>query len=232
MYLLIEYYKSQNQRRDSEFLLCIKHNINNPILKKIYVFISDDSVLDIDDEKLEVIKNSSRPTFLDLFRFCNENLTNEICVVANTDIIFDESLKYIIDFELESIFLALTRWDLVPDGDNWMIRFYDFPWRHPNDTITTGYFSQDAWIFKPKMVLDDRLNFLMGKPGCDNRVSQIVHENGYDVRNPSKQIIIKHLHQSNHRTYTDMDIVPGPYLLIKPSDNIIIKPEIKTIPHF
>ncbi len=110
-----------------------------------------------------------------------------------------------------------------------MIEYYDHIWR---DNITTGQMSQDTWIFKSPVQLDKRSKFLMGKPGCDNRISQIYHELGYDVRNPSKSVIIKHLHQTNYRTYNHMDLVPGPYLLITPTDEINSKSEIKTIPHF
>jgi|LakMenEpi03Aug12_release.lakeMendotaPanAssembly.Ray.scaffolds.fasta_scaffold264668_2 hypothetical protein len=232
MNLLIEYYKSQNDQRDSEYLFCIKQNLVNNLIKKIFVFISDDSPFELQDNKIEIIKKENRPTFGDLFDFCNERLPNELCIIANTDIFFDESLNQVIDFNFENIFIALTRWDMIYYQDRWNLRFYDFPWRNPNDEITTGHFSQDAWIFRTPFKNDPRLNFLMGKPGCDNRISQIVHENGYEVRNPSKTIMIKHLHQSNFRTYTNNDTVTGPYLLIKPTDDLNKISEIKTIPHF
>jgi hypothetical protein len=92
--------------------------------------------------------------------------------------------------------------------------------------------SQDSWIFKTPIKVDERLNFLMGKPGCDNRIVQVLHENGYNVKNPSMQIISKHLHISNHRTYNPTDMVLGPYLLVNPTDNINSESQKQTIPHF
>ena len=82
------------------------------------------------------------------------------------------------------------------------------------------------------IVVNDKSDFLMGKPGCDNRIVQVYHELGYNVKNPSKQIIIKHLHLTNHRTYTNNDMVMGPYLLVSPTNDISIDSQKKTIPHF
>jgi hypothetical protein len=232
MKLLTEYFKSSNPQRDKEYSTCIQENLKNTHIDEIIIFISDDSTLELKSPKIKIVNLQIRPTFKYLFEYCNDNFQNQKCIIANTDIFFDESLSHFSDFVLENKFISLTRWDLLNQENKWYLRFYDFPWRKPDDEITTAQFSQDAWIFQTPFKNDDRLDFLMGRPGCDNRISQIVHENGYDVRNPSKQIIIKHLHLSNHRTYTNQDIVPGPYLLIKPTTDINIISEKFTIPHF
>ena len=122
-----------------------------------------------------------------------------------------------------------------------MVRYYDNFWRKNykvdgtidiNESITTSELSQDSWIFKSPIVIDERSNFLMGKPGCDNRIVQILHENGYGVRNPSKKIKSMHYHQTNYRTYSNIETIPGPYLLIKSTDNLNDVSLVKTIPHF
>ena len=92
--------------------------------------------------------------------------------------------------------------------------------------------SQDCWIFKSPIKIDNRCDFLMGKPGCDNRVAQIYLENGFKVKNPSLQIKSYHLHLTGYRTYNNSDIIPGPYLLLQPNDNINVDTLNKTIPHF
>jgi len=241
MNLLIEYFKSSNNQRDQEYLFCINQNINNDSIKKIFVFISDNSEFILKSDKIEIVKLDNRPTFLDLFKFCNEKLNHEICIIANTDIFFDDTIKSLLNFNFENIFLSLTRWDVFYINNQWSMKFYDNPWwdcylqdgtKSVEESITTGQLSQDAWIFKSQVKLDERSNFLMGKPGCDNRISQIMNENEYDVRNPSKQIIIKHLHQTNYRTYTNNDLILGPYLLIRPNDDLNECSKTKVIPHF
>jgi hypothetical protein len=229
MKLIIEYFKSKNKNRDIEYISCIKENIKNNFIDKIYVFISDDSILYIESEKIEIIKIDNRPTFHFLFEWCNINLPDEICIVANTDIFFDSTIEYLNNNDLTNTFIALTRWDLIIKDNQWFVDFYNKPW---NDGITTGMLSQDSWIFKTPIKLDERSKFLMGKPGCDNRIVQIYHENDYNVKNPSMQIVSKHLHVSNYRTYNNRDMVFGPYLLVEPTNNINIDSQKKTIPHF
>jgi hypothetical protein len=228
MNLLIEYFKSQNQQRDNEFKTCINENIKNLHIKKIYVFISDESILDIQSDKIEIVKIDKRPSYLFLFDFCNQNLKDEICIISNTDIFFDDTLKYL-QTDLTNQFISLTRWDIVPYQGSWGMQFYDHSWR---GIYTTGQLSQDCWAFKSPILLDNRCDFIMGKPGCDNRIVQILHENGYNVKNPSKQIITKHLHVSNHRTYNPTDLIYGPYLLVTPTDDISKDSQKQTIQSF
>ena len=228
MKLLIEYFKSSNNQRDIEFKTCISENIKCTKIDKIYVFISDDSILDIIDNKIEIVKIDKRPSFKFLFEYCNGNLKDEICIISNTDVFFDDTLDNA-NTDLTNTFIALTRWDLSVNNGQWSMGFYDNIWR---GDITTGQLSQDSWIFKSPIVVNDKSDFLMGKPGCDNRIVQVYHELGYNVKNPSKQIIIKHLHLTNHRTYTNNDMVMGPYLLVSPTNDISIDSQKKTIPHF
>jgi len=241
MILLVEYFKSPNPQRDSEYLFCINQNIMNTQIKEICVFISDESELIIKHPKIKVIKRDTRPTFYDLLVFSNENYPNQVCSISNTDIFFDQSISVIKDFDFSDKFLALTRWDIFNQNGDWFIRYYDNPWFEcylsdgtidESESINTSDLSQDSWIYQTPVRVDERTKFLMGKPGCDNRIAQLFHELGYDVRNPSKLIKILHYHQTNFRTYTNAEVIPGPYLLIKATEDIYIKPKIKTIPNF
>ena len=88
MNLLIEYFKSPDYQRHSEYLTCIHENLENEHIEKIYVFISDDSKLNFNSDKIEIIKGEKRPTYNDLFEFCNTNLKDQICIISNADIEF------------------------------------------------------------------------------------------------------------------------------------------------
>lgn len=227
MILLIEYFTPNDKNRDIEYITAISENLKVNEIEKIIVFISDDSKLELASNKINIVKLENRPTFKTLFQYCNDNYPNKLCCIANTDIIFDNTIS-IID-NIDNTFLALTRWDIVRDNNKFIANFYNAPWR---GVLTTGQLSQDSWIFKTPIQIDERSNFLMGKPGCDNRIIQIYHELGYNIKNPSLQIITKHLHLSNYRTYNNRDIIPGPYLLVTPSNDINIDCDKKTIPHF
>jgi hypothetical protein len=229
MVLLIEYFKSKNNQRDLEYKACINENLKCDFIDKVYVFISDNSNLDISDSKIEIVNIETRPTFKFLFTYCNEHLSGQKCIISNSDIIFDKTLEVLTNISLDKTFLALTRWDLFVNNNQWSIGFYDNIWR---GDITTGQLSQDSWIFESPIMVDENSDFLMGKPGCDNRIVQVYHELGYNVKNPGKQIITKHLHLTNYRTYNHTDMVKGPYLLVTPTDDINIDSQKKTIPHF
>ena len=220
MILLIEYFISKNENRNKEYNLCIEENLKNSIITNIIMFISDEIDYNNVNDKIKIERIDKRPTFLDLFNYCNNNYPNEICIVSNTDIIFNNTLLNINEININNTLLALTRWDLYIENNMWKVKFFD------------NCASQDCWIFKSPIKIDDRIDFLLGKPGCDNRVAQIYLENGYLVKNPSLQITTNHMHISNYRTYTYDDVIPGPYLLLQPNDNINGDTLNKTIEHF
>jgi len=214
MNLLIEYFKSSDYQRHSEYLTCIHENLENQYIKKIYVFISDDSKLNFESEKIEIIKRKERPTYKDLFEFCNKNLKNEICIVSNADIILDETLFHVQSANLDNVFVALTRWEVFCENREWCIA----PFNNSS--------SQDVCMFKSPIATNDEMEFTLGKPGCDNKIAKIMADINYEVRNPANQIVASHFHISGHRTYDwKDDRVPGPYLCLVPNDNINQKTE-------
>lgn len=56
MNLLIEYFRSDDYQRHSEYITCIHENLENEHIEKIYVFISDDSKLNFKSDKIEIIQ--------------------------------------------------------------------------------------------------------------------------------------------------------------------------------
>lgn len=212
MNLLIEYFKTSDYQRHSEYLTCIHENLENEYIDKIYIFISDDSKLNFESKKIEVIKSDSRPTYKSLFEFCNQKLKGQICIIANADIILDESISALQDTNLENIFVALTRWEVFTENNEWCIA----PFNNSS--------SQDVWAFKSPIEVTDEMNFHLGKPGCDNKIAKLMAEK-YEIRNPGLQIVSCHFHMSGYRTYSNNDRIPGPYLCLVPNNNINQKTE-------
>lgn len=211
MNLLIEYFKSPDYQRHSEYLTCIHENLENEFIDKIYIFISDDSNLNFTSKKIKVVKRKVRPTYKDLFEFCNTNLKDEICIISNGDIIFDDSLSILNETNLDNIFVALTRWEVFCENNEWCIA----PFNNSS--------SQDSWIFKSPIKTTDEMEFNLGKPGCDNKIAKLMADLEYEVRNPGLQIITSHYHISGHRTYDNSQRIPGPYLCIEPNSDITQK---------
>lgn len=213
MNLIIEYFNSPNHMRNGEFLYCLHQNLGNEYIKNVYLFVEDEAELNFYSPKIITVVRESRPTYKEIFEFCNENLKNEICIVANADIIFDDTLRYFESLDMTKTFYAISRWEIsTNDGKNWEIEPFDNP------------ASQDSWIFKTPVLVSDEMNYLMGKPGCDNKITYHMRELGYTCRNPGKKVITIHFHPTRWRTYTHQDRVPGPYLLVSPVDNFTGEP--------
>jgi hypothetical protein len=195
--------------RNGEYLYCLHQNLGNDLIDNVYLFMEEDAELNFESPKIKKVIRNKRPTYQEIFEFCNENLKDQICVVANADIIFDDTLRYFKSIKMEKNFYALSRWEIsTGDGKNWEIEPYD------------NAASQDSWIFKTPIPTSDAMNYTMGVPGCDNKITYNMRELGYTCRNPGKKVVSIHFHPTSWRTYSPQDDrVPGPYLLVAPVDN-------------
>jgi hypothetical protein len=209
MNLIIEYFNSRNHMRNGEYLYCLHQNLANDLIDNVYLFMEDDAELNFDSPKIHRIVRKNRPSYQNIFEYCNEHMKNEICIVANADIIFDDTLRFFKSLDMTMQFYALSRWEIsTNDGKNWEIEPYE------------NAASQDVWIFKTPVLSSDSMNYTMGKPGCDNKITYHMRELGYTCRNPGKKVVTIHFHPTNFRTYDwNNDRIPGPYLLVAPVDN-------------
>ncbi|NOV29366.1 hypothetical protein [Methylomonas sp. ZR1] len=220
MNLIIEYFNPNNDERHQEYLDCLQKNIANDLIKNVHIFISDGSELDMACEKIVINRPVQRPTYYELFNYCNENLKEKTCIVANGDIIFTKDICFFNTISLDKVFIALTRWELVLHQQQWI------PAPFKKGT------SQDAWIFKAPILTCEEMNFNLGKPGCDNKIVKLVYDLGYEIRNPGNGLVTIHNHRSQFRTYTEKERVPGPYLLVFPNQDITKKARLLEIPGF
>jgi len=212
MNLLIDYFTSPNIQRRSEYIAAIHENIGNPLIRKVFIFTDEEQSLNFMHEDIEIV-NRPRPTFEELFRFCNERLKGEICIIANTDIIFDETLEVITKTDMTDLFVALTRHDLVWDNGEWKRSLY------------LSAVSQDAWIFKAPIRVPHEAKFHIGDHGSDNRLARLMSDEGYSVRNPAEEIIATHLHLSGYRVIETKPFLSGPYMAMFPNDDITKPPK-------
>ena len=92
------YYKSGRADRQRELDLCLAQNVGNPYLARIHLLLED---IEADPrpelpaswaEKLTIVVVGRRPTFADAFRYAGQYLAGQICILANADIFFDQTL--------------------------------------------------------------------------------------------------------------------------------------------
>lgn len=195
--LYTSFYQDKSPIRQKELLYCLKQNINNPLIDNIYLIVENEVKLPLSD-KLIVI-NQPRPTYRNFFDLVNSTVTspNDISIISNTDIYFDESLSKIDLHDRQC--LALSRWDKRKDG----LRLHN------------ERYSQDTWIFKGKIRNVRFCDFYLGIPGCDNRIAYELNRAGYRLFNPATKIKTIHYHQSDLHNYnSETPKVPKPYLYV------------------
>lgn len=185
--LLVTYWNTSDLERRAEFERCFKENVANKCIGKIYVLYEkfDGNAPDfLVDPKIEVIAWPQQPTYKDFFDFANEHFKDQVVIVANTDIFFDDTLSYIekLDFTREHLVLVLTRYNVPEYKGRWR--------RHVR--------SMDTWIFKTPMEYKDA-RYITGRPGCDLAMLDEWIAIGYNVSNPSLTVKTWHVHENDDR---------------------------------
>jgi hypothetical protein len=149
--------------------------------------------------KLHLRTIAGRPLYEDYFRWINElACPDDISIIANTDIWFDNSIGVVARALRKDECFALARWD----GDGL---------RDRND-------SQDSWIFRGK-VKDVVGNFPSGVPRCDGRILYELQTAGYRVRNPAFSVKTHHVHAGERAEYPKENLphfVAPPYRYLWP----------------
>lgn len=185
IYLLIELYNSEFENRNLEMKKALDKNLECENVDRVVIF-HEPEVQIPEHDKIIRREISGRMMFADFFTYSNTYLRgNNICIVANSDIYFDETLDNVSKMQSKD-FLCLSRWS--------------------NNELEGDCFSQDSWIFKSvhgvpsSMIIDSA--FTLGELGCDNRIAFNAIKYGYKVKNPAMLIRSHHLHKVfNERSY-------------------------------
>lgn len=142
------------------------------------------------------IKNP-RPTYGEIFRLIDRyNGDDDVNIFCNSDIAFDASIGLVRRLHPDEA-VALTRWNVDK---------YSLPLngRLENDPKWT----QDTWIIRgPVDPALFNVSFGTGLLRCDNRIAYILSEEiGYKVFNPCHTLKSFHVHKSNIRNYTPVNV--------------------------
>jgi hypothetical protein len=194
--LITSLYNEIIHERALEYLACLQHNTDHPLIKKIHILYdtskdpqnSDSAFL----KKLYtfpviITKLPTRPDFAYCFNLVNNLYDSEKnIIICNADIFFNETLYLLIDYDLRNKFLVLSRWDITKTG----------ALCHYNNKE-----SQDAWIFQTPVKKFNKASFCIGTKGCDNFIALQAQNAGYTVINPSLTIQACHVHLTEVRHY-------------------------------
>ena len=214
--LITQFFKPKNENRFHELKTVLQKNIQNTFINKIYLFYELEE-LKFENPKIIWIYKPERLTFKEAFSFCNENLKNQICIISNSDIIFDYHLKNLYKINLKNICLALLRHEIDHNLNFNSAKPFTMIY---NNQIIPRFDSQDCWIFiSPINIILEKYNIIIGSPGCDNKIAYLLNQDNYYPWNPYKLIKIYHLHKyrDNYITHFNEN---EKYLFIQPDENI------------
>jgi hypothetical protein len=214
MILITTYYVSNNEYRNNEINKCLCKNYENKYIEKIYLLnnkIYDLKFLTDINNKIEQVIISNEDDYIlkydDAINFINTKLKNKICILSNSDIYFNETLSKINMKVINGNFFALLRYDEDTNGNKKIFTRFN----EPRDD------SQDSWIFKSPLNIDlTKLNFSFRTLGCDSILAKYVYDTGIKITNPSFDIVITHVHNTEYRTYDIDNRIHGEYCLLKP----------------
>lgn len=201
--LIVNYYIDKSVERQKEINYAFEQNLKNSLFDKIIILVETQKEIDTFSErfsnfsKIEFHLLSKRPTYFDYFQIANEltpldERDSVISVICNSDIVFDETIREVVQIRDDECF-ALTRNDEM----NW--------------------WTQDAWIFRGRILTSDKMKFCLGTRGCDGSIAQILSELNYKISNPARTIHAIHIHKSQIRTWkNNPNHAPFPWLHSKP----------------
>lgn len=149
----------------------------------------------------DVYPGEKRLSFEDLFEIASRQYGGRICVVANSDISFDQSLRDLEHAVSENILIALTRWDngVAPSMEGTV---EPVEWKFYSH-------SQDVWVFRGGELPAFRKDFVLGIPRCENRLLYEAHQSGVKIMNPALSVRALHHHASAVRSWEAGDFYRG-----------------------
>lgn len=189
MILLTAFFPTTPERAE-ELELCLKHNANQRFFKHIILLCEGKARPSFSHPKFVCVDMPHRMVYGDFFQYANQFHAGAICVVSNTDVMYDDSLTkfvYLPDARWQNHLFAITRTN--EDGN----------------LQNTG--SQDTWVFKAPIKTFDGWEIILGIVGCDSLLIQKATEAKISVTNPALSIRCSHRHRVGVRN--DMLPVAG-----------------------
>lgn len=195
--LITSLFNETNEMRINEFILTLKFNLNNYNIKKIIIFYDtskgyNKQLFDIfKHNKIKIIEINNRPNFKQMSDVIP---LNEIGIICNADIIYDESLEELFNYNLNDNIVGLTRWDFISEKSA-------IP-RLQNEQIMTK--SVDSWIILNNYKINKQFEEIhLGTWECDGNFIKLCEENKINYISECLNIKSYHIHFCNNRNYVD-----------------------------
>lgn len=185
---------------------CLLENLENKYINHIHIFDehseSLSSLLEQTEDlgkKISISTIDKRLDYATWISFADNHYPEDIKVLINSDIFFDESIAFLKtrNYNKHTLY-AITRKDLTLDKK--IVASCD---RYGDTSVPTNpMYSHDCWIYRDKLKISniDDLNFDLGKGNCDRLFKQTLDKNKILFINLHKQINAVHVDYRKTRT--------------------------------
>ena len=191
MILLCQWYKTDDDYRNFELEAVRRSNMLSGLFHAIEYVDGQDK----------------RWSYGDMLDLAAEKYRGQACVLANTDIAFNDTCSSLRHLVRPNRIVALTRWenDSTPNMVGRLVRA-----KPPACEYKFLSGTQDAWAFIGGEVPEVSLDIPMGVQGCDQAFLGLAVKAGCEVLCPSFDIRIKHVH-SKPSNYEGVGSISGVY---------------------
>lgn len=202
--LIVQYFKvrfSKNiEYKQNEINTVLIKNCDNKHITQIHLILEDDYDLSfLSNEQLKKIVKTiigNRLTYKYAFEYYNLNLSNQICLLANADIYFDNSLEILNSINWShSIIISPTRYEHSIDYDSNILYGLNHA-IHENSPWVSQYvesvFTQDCWIWNMNSINVENCDFNLGTVGCDNYIARQFFNSKYTLVSSARYICSNH----------------------------------------
>ena len=213
VHLFMQYYIDSSDARQAEIRACLCNNLHNPFIQKVHMLnerIYTNQEIGINSTKIIQTVIGKRLSYSDIFEYINENDIQGYIVIANSDILFDNTLENLLysDIHISKKMFAQLRYELNPTNPS------------ASSIFGPRYDSQDVWILHTNYgISPDQqqvFQFHMGIPGCDNHLVHLFTILGYEVINDPAFIQTMHYHTTQKRNYNPANQMAATYGLVIP----------------
>lgn len=212
--LITQFYIDKNKIRHKEILKTLYLNVHNKSIDKIYLLnerLYTNDELNIESDKIIQIVLNKRMSYCDIFELIDNIKISGYIIIANSDIFFDKTIERVKYYDLTNKnIITLCRYEYKTDESLKNLELFDNG--RPDSQDVWIYHSDNNIISKYRSLFD----FMLGKPGCDNKIIYLFNLLGYLCYNEPTIIKSYHYHVTQIRNYSSADIVPGPYYALFP----------------
>jgi hypothetical protein len=223
IHLFLQFFIHKNKERYEEIKTCLKFNLANPWIEKIYLLNENQpdgsykpftakelGTVGLPDKIIQ-LPIGHRMEYADAFEAAKKIQSGGYNIVANADIFFDDSLPNILKTNMHAkpLMMCQLRWEY--DGTPHGIKLFG-----PSAD------SQDVWIWHSNwndMLLNKKIfNFQLGQAGCDNHITYLFKLCGFGLVNHPGLVHCLHYHKTQIRDYSRKDVIKSPYIFIVPEN--------------